>query len=137
MSCMVCLGKMGDVSATSRRLYSFSRFCELLLMKTMYLTKSLLVRKRLHAACLLRDVAIVGWLHSWQLHMESSVKIMNCAAVCIMLSSKKKFSDPLGMSLLPQRSPSICSKPRSRIWFNEIVMNRKKFDDARYKCFFA
>ena len=61
---------------------------------------------------------------------------MNCAAVCIMLASNENFSDLLGMSPLPRRSPSIYSKARSRIWLEEIVMNRNKFDDARYKFFF-
>ena len=61
--------------------------------------------------------------------------IMNCAAVCIMLVSNGNFSNPLGMSPLPRRSPSIFSKARSRIWFVEIVMNRNKFVDVRYKFF--
>ena len=81
-------------------------------------------------------IVIVSLLYSLQLQKESSVMIMNCAAVCIMLVSNEIFSDLLGMSPLPRRSPSIYSKARSRIWLEEIVMNRNKFDDARYKFFF-
>ena len=53
-----------------------------------------------------------------------------------MLASNENFSDALGMSPLPRRSPSIYSKAMSCIWSQEIVMNNDKFDDARCKFFF-
>ena len=81
-------------------------------------------------------IAVVTLMHAFQLQKDSSVMIMECAAICILLASNEILSDPLGLSPLPRRSPSIYSKARSRIWFEEIVMNKNKFDDARYKfCF--
>ena len=61
---------------------------------------------------------------------------MNCASVFIMLASLSMISDPQGLPPLPRRSPGIYSKARSRIWFEEIIMDSNKFDDARYKFFF-
>ena len=81
-------------------------------------------------------IAVVTLLHALQLQKDSSVIIMKFAAICILLASNEIFSDPLGILPLPRRSPSVYSKARSRIWFEDIVMNRKKFDDARYKFFF-
>ena len=81
-------------------------------------------------------IAVVTLMHAFQLQKDSSVMIMKCAAMCILLASNENLSDPLGLSPLPRRSPSIYSKARSRIWFEEIVMNINKFDDARYKLFF-
>ena len=40
------------------------------------------------------------------------------------------------MSPLPRRSRIIYIRASSRIWFDKIVMNRNKSDDARYKFFF-
>ena len=77
----------------------------------------------------------VSLLYAWQLQADSSAFIMNYDAVFIIWASKKKISDPRGLPPLPRRSPSIYSKARSRIWFEKIVVNRNKFDDARYKYF--
>ena len=61
---------------------------------------------------------------------------MSCACVFIMLVSLSMTSDPQGLPPLPRRSPGIYRKARSRTWFEEIVMDKNKFDDARYKLFF-
>ena len=80
--------------------------------------------------------ALVTLLYSRKLQAASIVFNINCVAVCVMLASKSKISDPLGLPPLPRRSPSIYSKARSRVWFEIIVMNRNMFDDASYKYYF-
>ena len=68
--------------------------------------------------------------------MALNLRTMCRVAVCIVLKSKSKISDPLGMPPLPRRSPSVYSTARSRIYFEDLVMDMKKSDGARYKYFF-